>query len=84
MKRIIPLLLLLMALMMVCEPLAAYFIATDQMEWRFIVTSAPSAPVYSISGADVEKTSTGYIVTVTFSPEPGPQEIHLTLPEKEE
>ena len=76
MRRLIPVILLIIALMITCGHLTAYLMAGAMKEWRFTV--APLA--FSISNSSVETTDHGWVVTVTFSPDPGPQEIHFTLP----
>ena len=75
MRRLIPVILLIIALMITCGHLTAYLMAGAMKEWRFTV--APLA--FSIMDSSVTPADHGWVVTVTFSPDPGPQSIMLSL-----
>lgn len=70
------LILLLLLLTWLCEPVSAYLTSEASASWSFTVRPF----TYSISDAEILPTDTGWIVMVTFSPEPGPTSITLQLP----
>lgn len=76
--RILPIIGLIILLTITCREVRAYLTARDQLSWSFTVR--PLA--YSISDAQIVPTGKGWIVTVTFSPVPGPTSITLSIPEE--
>ena len=75
--RILPILVLIMLLAFTCREVRAYLTAESRISWSFTVQSEL---VFSISDAELIPTETGWIVTVTFSPVPGPTSITLSIP----